>query len=178
MPDVPAATLSPAHVHPRAEELCGHRPRWIRKVYRGGPFRHDHYRTCTYCRSIHPADLMPLLRSGRSRFNDLDGPRKRILITPNPIAGRECRMGYSYGPVFARENGPICLRERLECPPDGDWKPSIGERLAGHFERSARVLAPAMIEHPFFLEHTSEPQWDEILAAAQFGERHASLYRA
>jgi hypothetical protein len=47
----------------------------------------------------------------------------------------------------------------------------MAERLTGHFERPSFHLGPAMIEQPFYLDHTTDQQWDEIIAAMAFGER-------
>lgn len=171
MPEFPAQSPSPARVHPRARELSGHHPHWHRASYRGGLICSLHFRTCSFCGSIHPSDMMALLRSGRSFLEPTAKADKRILRTPNPIAGRRIRMGSLPEPVF--EFWPLSLRDRLREPAAADCEPSPAERLAGHCERPLFRPAPDWIEQPFFLQHTTDEQWGEILAAIAQGERHA-----
>lgn len=178
MAEFPASVPSPAIVHPRAIELLGHHPHWRRQRYRAQPERLDHFRRCSFCNSIHPSDLKALLRASRSYFSDFRGRHKRILMTPNPIAGRLVQKGWIYGPVFSREVWPISLPARLSCPESDDWHPTIAERLKCHFEIPRMIAAEAMIAQPFYLNHSTDALWDEILAAADQGERNASLSRA
>jgi hypothetical protein len=169
-----AMTPTPARVHQNARALCGHHPCWARPEYRGGIWRRDHYRLCSYCGCIHPGDLIGLLLAGGSWLESARKAGKFFLMTPNPIAGELCRMGSISGPVFDRKSWPRSLRDRLKAPAARrlDFQPSLGERLAGHFERPALELAPPMIRQPFYLEHTNKPQWAEIEAAANEGEKH------
>lgn len=177
MPEFPAISPSPARVHERVGELTGHQPHWRRQRWRGEWYCRNHYRTCSFCGSIHPGDMIAMLRSGRSRLEECGKAAKRILITPNPIAGRMVRMGSISGRVF--DHWPVSLRERLSADASqSELDPSIGERLSGHFERALLEPAPAEIEQPFFLNHTHDAQWFEIIAAIKFGERHAPLSRA
>lgn len=166
---------APSAVHGRARELTGHAPHWLRKAYRGGRERIDHYRTCSYCRCIHPRDMISLLRAGAAKLITPPGAsgHKRILVLPNPVAGRLVWMGGDIGPVFKRGEFHS-LPDRLAAPADPEWDPSPQERLSGHFERPAKHRAPPFINQPFFLEHTTEAQWAEIEAAIIHGERHAS----
>lgn len=169
-----ASTPTPGRVHQNARALIGHHPCWAREEYRGGIWRRDHYRICSYCGCIHPLDLAELLLAGRSWLERAKKPEKFFLMTPNPCAGELCRMGSMPGAIFDRRAWPQTLRERLKAPAaqDLEFRPSLGERIAGHFERPSLEPAPPMIRQPFYLEHTNEPQWAEIAAAAAEGAKH------
>jgi hypothetical protein len=172
MPDCLATfTLTPGRVHQNARALSGHHPCWIRQEYAGGIWRRDHYRICSYCGCIHPADMHELLLAGGSRLEAAAKPGKHIFFTPNPIAGELCQRGSIPGRIFPAGGSPQTLRDRLRKParPDLEFEPSLGERLAGHFERPCLEQAPAMISQPFFGEHTTAAQWAEIEAAASRG---------
>jgi hypothetical protein len=177
MPEFPPFAPSPARVHENARAYTGHHPHWHRREYRGGLYRTDHFRTCSYCGSIHPSDLADLLEAGESWLEDGGKPEKRLLMTPNPIAGDLVCFGSCPGPVFSRGNWPLTLQEKLMAPAAQDLCPSIGERLAGHFERQLYEPAPSLIPQPIFHDHTTDRQWGEILIAAARGESNASLSR-
>jgi hypothetical protein len=171
MPEFPMATPHPARVHERMRSLVGHHPHWRRASYAGGLYCTAHFRTCSICGSIHPSDMAALLRAGHSRLEpeSTAKPHKRILITPNPIAGRSVQIGSTPGPVFDRGRWPQTLRDRLKDPAAQPQHPSIGERLACHFEHPSFEPAPPFIAQPFFLEHASAEQWEEIALLA-YGE--------
>jgi hypothetical protein len=175
MPEFPAITPSPARVHERARALTGLSPCWIRQQYAGGLYAVSHFRICSYCRCIHPADLIELLEAGASRLEITAKAEKFLFVTPNPVAGDLVHMGSIPGRVFAKDREPADLVSALllAADPQLTFAPTIGERLAGHFERPALEPAPAMIPWPFFIEHTTERQWPEIEAAAAQGEQHA-----
>jgi hypothetical protein len=174
MREFPAASLSPSRVHDRARALSGHHPCWIRRPYAGGIYSIAHFRICSYCECAHPGDAIDLLLAGESRLEDSPKPSKHYLITPNPIAGDLVAMGSSPGAVFDRAHWPADLRHRLKDParPGLAFRPSIGERLAGHFERPALEQAPAWIQWPLYSEHISQSQWPEIWAAARGEKEH------
>lgn len=174
MPEFPAPSLSPARVHDRARQLCGHHPSWIRREYRGGIYFIEHFRICSYCRSIHPGDAIELMRDCGARLEESQRPGKHFLISENPIAGDLVRMGSIPGAIFEGAHPPINLRQRLKDParPGLSFIPSMAERLAGHFERPALEQAPRWIEWPLYSEHISDRQWPEIWAAANGEQEH------
>jgi hypothetical protein len=175
MPDVLVAqTPSPARVHQNARALIGHHPYWARRSYQGGLWCRDHYRICSLCGCIHPADMIELLLAGASRLEAASKPGKSFFFTPNPIAGELVRMGSMPGRVF--DDQPRSLRARLIAPPSAHlpFPPTMNERLACHFERPCLEPAPEMIAQPFFDEHTTGPQWAEIEAAAAKGAEHGA----
>lgn len=170
MPEFPPyATPSPARVHPNARALIGHHPHWQKRDYSGGLYSKAHFLTCSYCGSIHPRDLFNLLRVGGSRLEECSKAEKRILITPNPIAGESVRMGSTPAPAFDRDHWPRSLRDRLRDPAAHHCHPTIGERLACHIERPDFEPAPPFIAQSFFLEHASADQWAAIEALAAQG---------
>jgi hypothetical protein len=177
MPEFPASTLAPARVHARARELVGHQPCWIRPPYESGLFSISHFRICSYCRCIHPGDMIELLREGRSRLEHAAKAEKFFFVTPNPIAGELVPMGSMPGPIFEGSLDFFPPSRRFASPLKSNlaFTPTPAERLAGHFERPALEAAPDLIRWPFYVEHTSERQWPEIEAAASQGEEHASL---
>jgi hypothetical protein len=177
MPEFPPFAPSPARVHENARAHTGHHPHWEQREYRGGLFRTDHFRTCSYCGCIHPADLAELLEAGQSWLEECGKPEKRLLMTPNPVAGELVSMGSSPGPVFRRDVWPMTLKDKLLAPAAPDLCPSMGERLAGHFERPLLEPAPRMIPQPIFQDHMTERFWGEILVASARGENNASLPR-
>lgn len=160
------SALSPARVHERSRQLCGHHPCWIRRAYAGGIYSIEHYRTCSYCRCIHPTDLVELLYLGGSRLI-LVAPGKAILETPNPIAGDLVTMGSMPGAVFAKDHEPADLMSRIYLAAKPGFEPTISERLAEHYERPCQEPAPALIAQPFYAEHTTPTQWAAIEAAAE-----------
>lgn len=166
-----AFTPSPARIHDRARALIGHHPAWLRRPFTGGLFSTEHFRICSYCRCIHPGDMIELLEQGGSTFASSDKPGRFLFTTPNPIAGDLVRMGSVQGPVFSRNDPPFTLRERLRWPVRAELEaaPEIAERLTGHFERPHHEPAPAMIRWFFYAEHTTDQQWPEIWAAASRG---------
>jgi hypothetical protein len=175
MAEFPAFTPSPARVHDRARERTGHQPAWLRRAYEGGPYSVSHFRTCSWCRCIHPQDLIELLADGNSSIHPGNNPGKFLLVTPNPIAGDLIHRGSVSGRVFARDREPADLVSALFLArnPALNFEPTIGERLAGHFERPALEAAPELIVWPFYTEHTTDRQWAEIAAAAHQGDDHA-----
>jgi hypothetical protein len=160
------SALSPARIHELAYQHCGHHPCWIRLGYAGGIYSIEHYRICSYCRCIHPADLVSLLEAGNSRLIRAR-PGKHILETPNPIAGELVRMGSLPGAVFPKDQEPADLISKLLLAAAPGISPTISERLAEHFDRPCLEPAPAMIEQPFYSEHTTESQWAAIEAAVE-----------
>lgn len=90
--------LAPAQVHAHDQQYPGMlTPQWEVRGRRGDdPYQHD-YRQCSYCGSIHPEDMLALIRTG-SRLQGTDKGYKRYLLTPNPIAGQDCRIGSRHGP--------------------------------------------------------------------------------
>lgn len=174
MPEFPAASPSPHKVHGHAAGLIGIAPTWVWTHYRGGIYRMDHYRRCSWCGCIHPSDMMALLRAGRSSLERTGRFEKRIFRTPNPIAGRSCVIGSIPGAVFERDREPADLVSKLLLDTRPGISPTISERLAEHYDRPAVAIAPEMIEQPFYLDHTSDAQWDDIMAAQAQGERKSN----
>jgi hypothetical protein len=86
----------------------------------------------------------PPRRPSRLEPESAAKPHKRILITPNPIAGRSVQIGSTPGPVFDRGRWPQTLRDRLKDPAAQPQHPSIGERLACHFEHPSFEPAPPL----------------------------------
>lgn len=173
----PAPTPSPTHVHDRVWQLTGHRAFWLRRTYSGGIYSTAHFRVCSYCGSIHPGDLIRLLYAG-GRLESTAKPDKFLLFTPNPVAGQQVRMGSVPGRVFSKARWPQNLVHQLYSETDGalEFKPSISERLCGHFEHAAFEPAPALIKWPFYSQHTDELQWPDIWAAASnHGERQNEI---
>lgn len=175
MAEFPAYSPSPARVHDRARALSGHHPCWLRRPYSGGPYSIFHFRVCSWCGCIHPADMIQLLRAG-GRIEESSKPGKLYLITPNPIAGDLIPMGSIPGRCFDGSCQYLPPWRRLDAPPRAGLKfePDISERLAGHFERPALEAAPAEIHWPFYSEHTTDRQWPEIWEAAQEGVKNAA----
>lgn len=159
--------LTPARVHDRAYQLCGHQPAWIRQPYRGGIYHCEHFRVCSYCGCVHPLDLLELLHAGEARLEPTAKPDKYLLLTPNPVAGKVVRMGSMPGPVFTPDGQPADLVSRLLLAAKPGLEPTITERLAEHYDRPCFEPAPAFIRQPFYSEHTTQLQWAEIEAAAQ-----------
>lgn len=180
MAEFPA--FSPLHVHEHAMGIGTRvKPCWQRAHYKGGRWWTEHFRTCSYCGSIHPADLIEILETeDEAQLVSTSKEGKFLLITPNPIAGQLVEMGSFPGRVFAASNWPQDLKQRLYFDSRGDlpFEPTIGERLQGHFERALYEPAPAMIQWPFYLDHTSERHWPEIWAAANHGEKNAQVQSA
>lgn len=171
MPEFPSSP-SPARVHGNARAYTGHHPHWTRREYQGGLWRTDHFRTCSYCGSIHPEDLLDLLEAGGSWLEEVRGkPEKRILLTPNPVAGELVCIGSWPAPAFARDAKPRTLRERMLAPAAKGLNPSIGERLAGHLERSVFEPAPSHVPQPIFHEHLHERLWQWVQAASSGGNK-------
>lgn len=162
-----ASTPMPGRVHSRAP-LVGHHPVWLHRPYRNEIYAIAHFRICSWCGSIHPADLIDLLLAGGSTFESAPKPGKFWLRTPNPVAGDLVRMGSLPGRVFDRRHEPRDLRHKLSEPKKRGlmFEPSVTERLTGHFDRPALEIAPSMIVWPFYAEHTTDRQWPEIWAAA------------
>jgi hypothetical protein len=175
MAEFPATTPSPARVHERARHLIGHHPSWIWRPYRGEIYSISHFRVCSYCACIHPGDLIALLQEGQSTFESTSKVGKYLIRTPNPVSGDLVRMGTMQGRIFERAHEPSDLRRKLSAPTKRGlvFEPTAAERLAGHFERPAFEVAPAMIVWPFYAEHTTDQQWPEIWAAAARGAHHA-----
>jgi hypothetical protein len=180
MPEFPVvvAAPNPARVHGNARLLTGHHPHWERRQYLGGIFRTDHFRTCSFCGSIHPADLVELLVAGGSWLEAAGKPNKRLLLTPNPIAGQLVCIGSISGPVFSRGEEPLTLGDKLKAPAAQDLCPTIAERLAGHYERPLYEAAPSIIPQPIFHDHSPGALWEQIQTASLKGESNVSLYRA
>lgn len=145
--------------------MCGHYPAWIRLEHRGGIYSRSHYRVCSYCTCIHPADLIELLEAGESRLIRAR-PGKHLLLTPNPIAGDLVIMGSTPGAVFAERKGAD-LVSRLWREAREGVHPTISERLQEHFDRPCHEPAPSFIQQPFYAEHTTDSQWAAIEAAAE-----------
>lgn len=160
-------TPAPARVHPDAFRLIGHRPAWLKREYQGGLVSTEHYRTCSYCGCIHPWDMMDLLSAGKSTLMPTTKSGKLLLITPNPIAGKLVHHGSQPGHVFDRNSEPANLVSKLLLAAKPGLNPTIAERLTEHFDRPLLASAPDFIGQPFFIEHTTEPQWAEIEAAAK-----------
>lgn len=71
-----------------------------------GPYAYP-YRTCSYCGSIHPEDLIGFLEKGNARLDRADmkygWPHKFYCAVPNPIAGQTVKIGSESKPN--REGG-------------------------------------------------------------------------
>lgn len=158
--------LSPARVHERARAMTGHQPCWTRLQYLSGLYSKEHYRTCSWCGCIHPVDLVELLQMGSSSLKR-DRTAKLILVTPNPIAGVLVRFGSMPGAVFAKDYQPADLMSQLLLAARQGIKPTIGERLAQHYERPCMQPAPELIAQPFYAEHATQSQWAAIEAVAE-----------
>jgi hypothetical protein len=173
MAECPAFTTPPARVHKRARALVGHHPAWVCRSYSGEIYAISHFRICSWCGCIHPGDLIDLLRRGQSSLASAAKPGKFWLTTPNPVAGDLVRMGSMPGRIFERNHEPADIRHRLSDQPKRGlmFRPTVGERLSGHFERPALEIAPATIAWPFYAEHTTDRQWPEIWDAAGTAER-------
>lgn len=70
-----------------------------------GPGTHltHHVRTCDYCGSIHPEDLLKILESGGSLGGSdwkYGWPHKFYVTAPNPKKGEIVQIGSSSGPVY------------------------------------------------------------------------------
>jgi hypothetical protein len=157
---------SPARVHGRGAALCRFNPAWIRLTYRGGPWSKDHYRVCSWCGCIHPADLIALLNAGDSLLRRAR-PRKHLLLTPNPIAGQLFQMGSIPGPVFPKHRRPADIPSKFLLAARPGVNPTAAERLAEHYDRPCFEPAPDLIIQPFYAEHTTEAQWLLIETAAE-----------
>lgn len=69
------------------------------REYDGGTQKEEH-RTCSYCGSINPEDLISMLESGKATLHGADWkygwPHKFYIKYQNPIAGQDCRIGIRY----------------------------------------------------------------------------------
>lgn len=161
-------TLDPVEVHKGERMFGGHAPAWASRPYDGGPYDHSHYRQCTYCGSIHPEDMISLLRLGESQIVSTTKGYKRYLVTPNPIAGQEgVNCGSRSGPVYQHQLvGDDSERRLNEYAP----KDLTEEELAlGHYKRVTLGKAPSTIQQKFYLNHTHTDQWQDIVDAAVEG---------
>jgi hypothetical protein len=176
MADYFTALLSPNRIHERACQLTGHRAYWHRTAYRGGLYSTEHFRTCSFCGSIHPGDLLELLNNG-GRLVSSDRPDKFYVFTPNPVAGELVQMGSLPGPVFEKEHWPQRLAHRLygQLREGLPFEPSINERLSGHFERAVLIPAPAEIKWPLYSAHVNDRQWPAIWAASKNGDSNEEV---
>lgn len=156
----------PSEVHKNSPQYSNHVPTWARWKYDGGPYRHD-YRACSYCGCIHPEDLLVLIKRGGVSLEGTGKDYKRYFILPNPIVGRRCRVGSKSGPVFKR---PVPrhwwsrLFESHDMPLDFG-RPTLRERLRGHYNRPLYGTAPATIHQKFYFDHVTREEWGELMAA-------------
>lgn len=69
---------------------------WRAPLGRREPYQDD-YRSCSYCGSIHPEDLIKLLKDGKATLGGADWkygwPHKFYVTAPNPLAGQEVKVG-------------------------------------------------------------------------------------
>lgn len=121
------------------------------REYDGGPYKETH-RTCYFCGSIHPEDLLTALEAG-ARLGGSDWkygwPHKFYVENlPNPIAGQDCDTGSS----SRFENG-----QRIE------------EKLRG--------VAPAHGHAKWYNEHLQDAGFDDEARARLIAalERHAGI---
>jgi len=108
--------LDPAEVHKHDQKIPGMpAPDWqVRGRRDNEPYQHD-YRQCSYCGSIHPEDMLALIKSG-SRLTGTTKAYKRYLITPNPIAGQDCSIGSRPGPDGREEipgKAPATIQQKF-----------------------------------------------------------------
>ena len=162
---VKSATLEPVEVHRGSPSYGLEDPKWeARPRTEDDPYDRSGYRQCSYCGSIHPEDMIRLLRDGGAKLEGSTKSYKRYLIVPNPIAGRDVKMGSSSGPVYAaRFVGDDPKKPSQYAPSDLTDE----ERKAGRYSRDIRGPAPNTIQQKFYMEHTTEAQWQEVVKAAR-----------
>jgi hypothetical protein len=111
----------------------------------GGPYYYD-WRTCSYCGSIHPEDLLRVLLAG-ARMHSADWkygwPHKFYLEdVPNKYAGQDCRTGAVYA-------GDHPLEElKREYPQAVNW-----QQKDGRWRADLRGKAPAHAPAKWYNEH-------------------------
>jgi len=143
-----------------------HKCRWEVRPYDGGPYRNT-FRTCSYCGSMHPEDLISFVREGRARLEGTTKNYKFYVRVPNPIAGQTCRIGSSSGRVFPVRATPKGVIARLLAEhdmPERLGRPTMLERIRNHYSRPTMGDAPDMVHAKFYTWHLSEDQRLELLA--------------
>ncbi len=161
----------PSVVHRHSPMLRGiPAPHWQRRGWDGGPYSQEHYRVCSYCGSMHPEDLRNLIAGGSTTIQGTTKAYKRYIMTPNPIAGREVRIGSRSGPIVHVGGEPQGAVARLLAPIDRErsgvpegHRIGLLQRLRGTWEHDMLGTAPRMIQQKFYMEHVTREEWDEIV---------------
>jgi hypothetical protein len=139
-------------------------PQLQREPY-GEPFR-----SCSYCGSIHPEDLIKLIEAGATMHGadwKYGWPHKfYVEKIPNPHAGKVVEMGSSSGPSITKDTAgavfaPTC--HHADCKEHGYWKLPRMEP------------APATTTAKFYNAHLEDCD-DELLARlAPLLKRHTGI---
>lgn len=143
-----------------------HQSRWEVRPYDGGPYDHG-LRTCSYCGSLHPDDVIALVRSGRP----LEGTSKRYkayISPPNLVAGKRVRTGSESGPVFGRIK-PTTRVQRILGPHDMPARlgqPTLMERLIGRYDRKIFGVGTATAFGKVYFWHFTDAELAELRSAA------------
>lgn len=150
------AVLSSQHLH-----QC----RWQVRPYDGGPYMHT-FRTCSYCGSIHPDELIEHVRLGTGQLHGTTQNNKVYLDIPNPVAGQRVRVGGECGPVFSPDapSGVIARLLAEHSMPDRLGRPTLRERIRGRYSRAIMGEAPTLVRAKLRTWHLSEDQRLELQA--------------
>lgn len=149
---------------PWAERFVKHNRRdhrWDRSWAGREPYSHF-YRCCSFCGSLHPHDLLEVIKKHEVTLESADwkyGWPHKFYVNgiPNANAGRKVQCGSRSGPAFD-DNGEPNLPDL-----------TIIEKMRGRYDRKIIDDAPATCHAKFynlhFLDLVDTPQFEELRQA-------------
>ena len=108
-------------------------------------------RVCSYCGSLHPDDFMSAVKCG-NRLTPTDKNYKAYIQIKNPVAGNECVISTSSGPVMNLYTKEFNI-------PD----PTADEIAANRYERKTMGVEPEFTRVKFYYSHLTEEQMIDFI---------------